>query len=63
MSAEDPKAPEQEAPPGWQHDQELSFKKVLPNLEILKGAVENALRAEKAKLGQMVGAKDSLRKK
>lgn len=62
MSEQDPKgaAPENK---GWQHDQDLSFKKVLPNLEMLKEAVEKALRAERVKLEQMVGAKDTFRKK
>ena len=47
----------------WQHDQQIGFKKLIPHLEVLKNALQKQINHEKAKLAQMVGARDSLRRK
>jgi len=47
----------------WQHDQQLNFKKLVPHLETLKVALQKQINQEKAKLSQMVGARDSVRRK
>ena len=46
----------------WAHERELSHKKVLPYLETIRAALEKAIQAEKVRLTQMVGARDSLNK-
>ena len=47
----------------WQHDQQIGFKKLIPHLEKIKDAVQLQINHEKAKLAQMVSARDSLRRK
>jgi hypothetical protein len=60
---EEKKPGEEPQSESWKHDQELSFKRVVPQLHILKEALEKAITQEKAKLSQMVGARDSIRRK
>jgi len=64
-----PEAPPAPEPPpedfkkqAWKHDQELSFKRVIPHLHVLKDALQKTIQHEKAKLAQMIGARDSIRK-
>lgn len=55
---------EKKVPEGvWQHDQQIGFKKLLPHLESVRDALKNQINHEKAKLSQMVSARDSIRKK
>ena len=46
----------------WKHDQELSFKKVVPHLHLLREALQKSINHEKIKLQQMISARDSVRK-
>jgi hypothetical protein len=47
----------------WQHDQQVNFRKFVPHLEVLKLAIQKQINHEKAKLAQMVGARDSIQRK
>jgi hypothetical protein len=47
----------------WQHDQQIGFKKLLPHLEKVRDALKNQINHEKAKLAQMVSARDSIKRK
>lgn len=48
--------------PEWRHGEDLSGKKVVPALRAMREAVERALEAEKAKLREAAGIRDSLKK-
>jgi hypothetical protein len=47
----------------WQHDQQVNFKNLTPHLEKLREAIQIQINSEKARLSQMVGARDSIRRK
>lgn len=57
--AEDDKAG---AKPEWKHDEDLSLRRVVPALHTVREALEKALSAERAKLAELVGVRDSLKK-
>jgi hypothetical protein len=61
MSEEEKKQPFPEG--AWQHDQQVGFKKIVPHLEKIRDALQNQINHEKAKLSQMVNARDSIRRK
>ena len=56
------KKDQEQAPPQWKHDQELSFAPAKEVLLKAKEGIEAMLAAKKRELAQMVGARDSLKK-
>lgn len=60
---DDKKQPEEPLRGTWEHDKELSFKKVVPHLHTVADALRKTIAHEKAKLAQMVGARDAIRRK
>lgn len=48
--------------PEWKHDGEVSLRGAVPALRSIREALEKALEAEKAKLRDLVEARDSLKK-
>lgn len=63
QGAEQPPGPDDKPPAGaWKHDQDISFKRVVPHMHTIKEALQKAISHEKARLQQMVGARDSIRK-
>ena len=47
----------------WQHDQQVNFKNMTPHLEKLREALQIQINSEKSKLAQMVGARDSIKRR
>lgn len=46
----------------WSHDKKVGFNGVRPALEAIRDGLIKQIHEEKAKLAQMVGARDALKK-
>jgi hypothetical protein len=49
--------------PSWKHNQKVSFEKVVPFLEDIKGRVQDLIQVQKKELNRLVGVRDSIQKR